>query len=714
MARTPYDDAVAAVRAGDRAEDAAGGLLKLLTDAEKLGLLDGDQPFWPGMPEMMGEGYNLEPIVAGAVPRLGIPGVRFSDGPRGAVIGRSTAFPVPMARGATWDVELEESIGQAIGAEVRAQGGNYFGGVCINLLRHPAWGRAQETYGEEPVLLGAMGAALARGVQRHVMACVKHYACNSMENARFRVDVHVDEATLHEVYLAHFREVVEAGVASVMSAYNSVDGEWCGQNRHLLTEILRDEWGFDGFVVSDFIWGLRDPVGSLAAGLDVEMPFAQQRARALPAALADGTASWDAVDRAATRILATQLRFAARLPDEAPGTDVVVSDAHVALARHAAARSMVLLKNDAVDGRPVLPLPVDGLRRLAVVGPLADVPNTGDHGSSDVRAPWVVTPLAGLRDALPGVEVTTPDHPDAASAAAAAGQADAAIVVVGYTAQDEGEYVGSFDPELARLYPPADDPDALDELARVWDAGPQSVGGDRDSLRLHPDDEQLIHAVAAANPRTVVVLMAGATVTMEHWRHEVPAVLLAWYPGMAGGAALSDVLLGEREPGGRLPCVIPRDEADLPPFDKDATTVTYDRWFGQRLLDRDGVQAAYPLGFGLSYTSFTIGDVEVTRPDAERVEVRAAVTNVGERAGGHVVQVYATRPGAPPERFLTGFARVELEPGARTDVRIEVPLRRLARWSGPGRWEVPVGGYRFDVGASAADPAGTSVALELS
>ena len=176
MPQTPYDRAVAAIRSGGAPEEEARALLGLLTETEKLGLLDGDEPFWPGMPEMMGIGYNLEPIVAGAVPRLGVPGIRFSDGPRGAVIGQSTAFPVPMARGATWDPGLEERVGEAIGAEIRAQGGNFFGGVCINLLRHPAWGRAQETYGEEPLLLGAMGVALARGAQRHVMACVKHYA----------------------------------------------------------------------------------------------------------------------------------------------------------------------------------------------------------------------------------------------------------------------------------------------------------------------------------------------------------------------------------------------------------------------------------------------------------------------------------------------------------------------------------------------------------
>src|SRR5690242_6845626 len=241
---TSFDRAVDAVRSGADPAERARSIYALLSEEERLGLLDGDEPFWPGMPEMMGTGYNLEPIVAGAVPRLGIPGIRFADGPRGAVIGNSTAFPVPMARGATWDPELEERVGAAIGAEIRAQGGTYFGGVCVNLLRHPAWGRAQETYGEEPALLGALGSALARGAQRYVMACVKHYACNSMENARFSVDVTVDEATLHEIYLPHFKAVVDAGATSVMSAYNSVNGEWCGQNPVLLTDILRDEWGF--------------------------------------------------------------------------------------------------------------------------------------------------------------------------------------------------------------------------------------------------------------------------------------------------------------------------------------------------------------------------------------------------------------------------------------------------------------------------------------
>lgn len=705
-----FETAVARVRSGRAAAEAAQELLEQLTPQERLGLLDGDQPFWPGMPQMMGEGYNLEPIVAGAVERLGIPGLRFSDGPRGAVIGRSTAFPVPMARGATWDPELEERIGAAIGAEIRAQGGNFFGGICINLLRHPAWGRAQETYGEQPLLLGAMGAALARGAQQHVMACVKHYACNSMENARFRVDVRVDEPTLHEVYLPHFKAVVDTGVASVMSAYNSVNGRWCGQSHALLTAVLRDEWGFEGVVVSDFIWGLRDPVGSLSAGLDVEMPFAQQRAGALPKALADGAASWDDVDRSAVRVLATQLRFAAALPDEVPSRDVVTSPAHRALSREAAAHAMVLLQNDAVAGAPVLPFDAAALRRVAVVGRLADLPNTGDHGSSDVRAPVVVTPLEGLRQAAPHADVVHVRDEELEDVAAAVAQADAAVVVVGFTAEDEGEYVGSFDPDLAVLYPPSDDPDALDELARVWDAGPQSVGGDRNSLRLRPSDEDLVRAVAAANPRTVVVVVAGSAVVVEAWRPHVPAILLAWYAGMEGGHALADVLLGAAEPAGRLPFAIPVDESHLPPFDRDAATVVYDRWYGQRLLDRDGVDAAFPLGAGLGWTTFAHGDLLVER-DGCGLSVSVTVTNTGDRPGRSLTLVHASRLDDAPgvERVLLGFARAQLSPGESRRVRVDSDLAPLKARTAPGQWQLRPGTYRLEVGAHAGDLALTDV-----
>jgi beta-glucosidase len=342
--------------------------------------------------------------------------------------------------------------------------------------------------------------------------------------------------------------------------------------------------------------------------------------------------------------------------------------------------------------------------------------NTGDHGSSDVRAPSVVTPLAGLRQALPGVDLVRPAAPTPEAAAAAASGADAAIVVVGYTAEDEGEYVGSFDPALATLYPPAPVDDALEELARVWEAGPQDVGGDRTSLRLHPEDEATIRAVATANERTVVVVVAGSAVVMEPWRHDVAAVLVTWYSGMEGGHALADVLLGRSEPGGRLPCVLPRDEADLPPFDRTATEVVYDRWHGQRRLDRDGVPAAYPLGFGLSYTSFGIEQVEVRTADGGGLAVDAVVANTGARPGGHVVQVYVRRPaaeGRESERFLAGFARVEVPAGERRPVHVDVPRDRLAVRHGRGDWRLLPGTYVVDVGAHAADTEGTAVRLDL-
>ncbi|HEX3981473.1 MAG TPA: glycoside hydrolase family 3 N-terminal domain-containing protein, partial [Acidimicrobiales bacterium] len=293
----------------DGPADRARSVVAAMTDDEKLWCLDGDAPFWAGLTYLGESGYHKSPFRAAQVERLGLAGFSFSDGPRGVVVDRATCFPVSMARGATWDVDLEERIGEAIGRELRAVGADLYGGVCVNVLRHPAWGRAQETYGEDPHHVGEMGAALTRGVQRHAMACVKHFACNSMENARFTVDIDVDEAALHDVYLPHFKRIVDEGVAVVMSAYNRVNGEWCGENWALLTEVLRHEWGFEGFVISDWIFGLRDAGRSLRAGLDVEMPYRMIRAGHLGEALERGEVSWAEVDLAVERIIATRLRF---------------------------------------------------------------------------------------------------------------------------------------------------------------------------------------------------------------------------------------------------------------------------------------------------------------------------------------------------------------------------------------------------------------------
>ncbi len=700
---TAFAAAAARVRAGADPQAAAADLLAALTDAERLWLLDGDEPFLRGSLAVARRGYHRHPWVGGAVARLGIPGIRFTDGPRGVTVGSSTCFPVAMARGATWDPDLEERIGRAMAAEARARGANLLGAVCVNLLRHPAWGRAQETYGEDPVLLGAMGAALTRGIRGGgVMACVKHFALNSMEDTRFTVDVTVDEAALHEVYLPHFKDVVDAGADAVMSAYNSVNGRWCGDDPVLLTDILRTEWGFAGFVVSDWVFGLRDPVGSVAAGLDVEMPFRQQRARALPRALRRGRLRRADVDRAGTRLLAAQLRHSAG-PAPAP----VDAAAHLALARRVAARSMVLLRN-----RDLLPVDAVALRRVAVLGPLADRPNLGDGGSSAVRPPSTVSPVHGLRAALPGADVV--HEPDPARAAAAATGADLAVVVVGYTAADEGEAVVGLDPAAVGLFPwPLGGRLAravLPWLIRRTARRSGFPGGDRVSLRLHDADERLIETVAAANPRTVVVLIGGSAIVMGAWRDRVAAVLVAWYPGMAGGHALADVLTGAAEPGGRLPFVVPARPEHLPPFHPTARRVVYDRWWGYRRLDRDGHAPQVPFGFGLGYTTFALADLRVAvTGGALAAEVTA--TNTGARPGGTVVQLYGV---AGTHRQLLGFARVTLAAGATRRVAVTGTPRPLSRRDPATRtWSVPPGRYRVEAARFAGDPDAADTTIDL-
>lgn len=726
---TPFRRAVAAVAAGAPAHTEAAHLYEALTDDERLDLLDGDTPFWEGMSSFVSDGYNVEPYVMGAVPRLGVPGIRFVDGPRGCVVGQATAFPVSMARGATWDVELEERIGRAIGAELRALGGNFFGGVCINLPRHPAWGRAQETYSDQPALLGEMGAALTRGIQRHAMACVKHYALNSMENARFSVDVTIDDATLHEDFLPHFRRVIDEGAHAVMSSYNSVNGEWAGQNEHLLTTVLRDEWGFEGTVITDFIWGMRDGTAALRAGLDVEAPFRQQRGAHLRADLEAGTASWADVRRAGHRILVTQLRHYAERDGQEPGTDVVVSEAHTTLARDAARRAMVLLRNEEVGGAPVLPLDPAALRSVAVLGRLADQANTGDHGSSDVRAPRVVSALAGITEALPGVDVRHDAGADPQAAARVAADADVAVVVVGFTAEDEGEFVdGSLATrgELVALYPEPEGEQQTtwrDEVMTAMGSGLSVVGagaagGDRRDLHLRPEDVALVRAVAAANERTVVVLVTAGAVLMEEWHEDVPGVLVSWYCGMEGGRALADVLTGAHNPSGRLPYAIPASAEHLPELDIDATAITYDRWYGQRRLQHQGVEALYPLGHGLSYTSWSVEDLHVTGVDSTRARLTATVTvrNTGDRDGRHVVQVYGTRADGDRagERELLGFATVQLAAGASAEVALDVPLTALTRWDATtARTTLPAGEVLVEAASHWGDPGAATGRITL-
>jgi beta-glucosidase len=720
---TIFEACVEQLRAGNRSlDELTRSITDELTDDELLGLLDGDATLLAGMRKLARYGYNHEPIVAGELERLGLPGIRFTDGPRGVVMGNSTCFPVSIARGATWDPALECEIGRAIGLEGRAQGANLFGGVCINLLRHPAWGRSQETYGEDPIHLGEMGSALARGVREQLMSCVKHFALNSMENSRFQVDVEVADDVLHEIYLPHFRAVVEAGVDAVMSAYNSVNGQWCGDSSMLLTEVLRDEWGFDGFVISDFLFGHRDPVGSVAAGLDVEMPFQQQRSGALPDALASGELRRSDAITATRRIIAAQLQWAARMTTDGPTTDVVACHEHRQLAKRAAAQSMVLLKNAEFGGRPLLPLDITTVRRVSVIGSLATADNLGDGGSSAVHPPDVVRILDGLDAAIGSEAISAHDGDDIDEAVVLARTSDVAIVVVGYTDADEGEAVLSMDPETMRLLPGplgsrrlAGGAAKMLTLVSKFRSG---EGGDRQSLRLSDHDESLVQAVSAVNPRTVVVLIAGGAVLCEAWRHQVGAILHGWYPGMEGGHAVAEVLTGVSEPAGRLPFAVPTGEAHLPHFDHDTDSIVYDRWWGQRRFDRDGRKVAFPLGFGLGYSTFEITNLTLTHVDTDALtaQVEVDIRNSGSRAGSTVVQVYATGDAGAQRalRQLVGFVRVTVEPRAAQTAMIDLSLRPLARRDPTTReWSIVEADYVLEASQFSGDPDAATTPLRV-
>jgi beta-glucosidase len=611
------------------------------------------------------------------VPALGIPGLHMIDGPRGvsALTGTATTFPVGSARGATWDPALEERVGEAVGAEARAKGASVLLAPTINLLRHPRWGRAQETYGEDPLHLGRMGAAFVRGVQRHVIANPKHFALNSIENTRFVVDVSVDERTLREVYLPQFRMAVEEGrAASVMSAYNRVNGQFCDENPHLLHDVLKGAWGFQGFVESDWVLGTHGTVPSVMAGLDIEMPTGRLYGPPLTDAVAAGDVPTAVIDEAVRRILRAQLCF--RLDSDPPVRDpsVVESPAHAALALEVAEKSLVLLKN----AGGALPLDRGGLGTLAVVGPLAAVANLGDRGSSRATPSRSVTPLAGIQAAA---GTTTVTH--VASAVLSPtdemviASADAAVVVVGLTADDEGE-------------------------------GAITVG-DRAGLGLPGTQDALVAAVAALNPRTIVVLEGSGALTMP-WLDQVAAVLMAWYPGQEGGTAIGEVLFGDVVPSGRLPVAFPVAEADLPPFENTSTAVTYGYLHGYRWLDAHGTAPLFPFGFGLSYTTFAYANPTVTpatvAPDG-RVRVTADVTNTGAVAADEVVQLYVGCQGSRVERAmndLKAFTRVHLAPGETRTVAFDLRAADLAFWdTGAGRWTVEPITYLARVGSSSRD-----------
>ncbi|MGG3308367.1 glycoside hydrolase family 3 C-terminal domain-containing protein [Paenibacillus lautus] len=696
----------------------ANALLKEMSLKEKVWMLNGNwDPIENGV--QYENQYNPIPIKTNGNERLGISPISFTDGPRGVVMGQSTCFPVSMARGASFDTELERRIGNVFGIESRAGGANYFAGVCINVLMHPAWGRAQETYGEDPFLLGEMGKALTEGVQDHnVMACVKHYAVNNIENTRFHVDVNLSERTLREVYLPHFKKCVDAGAASLMGSYNKFRGDHACESKYLLTTILRDEWGFEGFTSSDFIFGIRDGKKAIEAGMDVEMPMPVQYNESLLKLLESGEVDETYIDQAALRVIRTIIAFESTPDKLTYSKEKIACKSHTELAREAAEKSMVLIKNEG----QVLPFNKKEMKKILLVGRLAVKENLGDHGSSRINPIYSVSPLQGIQSYFKDeVEVIHCHENELEKAKALASDVDAVVIVVGNDYNDEGEYVMPDSTNAVDFITKGYEQQGMSEKSAAFKEMMKQTpttsytsnetfapGGDRKNLSLRQEEIQVINEMGSINKNTVVSLVCGSMIMTKEWEANVPAILYSWYAGMEGGNALARILFGDINPSGKLPFVIPTDESHLHPFDSSSHQAYYDFYHGYRKLDKENHTPAYPFGFGLSYTNYSYSDLNVEK-EGDSVIVKVKVRNAGNVAGEEVVQVYVSVPNSKVERHikvLKGFTRVHLIPGENKEVVVPITLKELEYYNEDEEsWVLEDSNYVFLVGPSSDEKA---------
>lgn len=630
-----------------------------------------------------------------AVERLGIRPAVLTDGPHGVrrqadaehfsldASLPATCFPTAAALGSSWDAGLLTEVGEALGAESRAAGVAVLLGPGVNIKRTPLCGRNFEYLSEDPVISGQLGAALVRGIQsRGVGASVKHFAANNQETGRMQVSAEADERTLREIYLAGFEHVVTTAAPwTVMAAYNKINGVHAAQNGWLLTKVLREEWGFDGLVMSD--WGaVWDPVAAAAAGLDLEMPATGGASAArLVDAVKAGRLDEAVIDQAVARLL-TLLDRAAAAPGPAGKVDFA---RHHALARRAAAESAVLLKNEDA----ILPLNPAARMTLAVIGEFARTPKFQGAGSSQVNATQVDNALDGIREAAgehlrisfaPGFPLSGEDDPALlAEAVSAAEEAETAVVFLGL-------------------------PDGAD-----------TEGSDRPHIALPDVQLRLLRAVAAVNRNVVVVLANGGVVQVATWEQHARAILEGWLNGQAGGGAVADLLFGRANPCGRLAETIPLRLADTPAylnFPGDGAAVRYGErlYVGYRYYDARDIPVSYPFGHGLSYTAFAYSGLHaVVDGEGEDAVVRleATVTNAGPVTGKEVVQVYVGDVASSvdrPVRELRAFTKVEIAPGQSARLNFELRARDLSFFSPVhGRWVLEGGDFELSVGRSSRD-----------
>lgn len=613
-------------------------IVRQMTFEEKVQMMCGHSTL---LNSFVGGNYNLHPYPFSGCERLGVETLYFCDGPRGVVSSSSTCFPVTMARGATFNRELEYEVGRVIGKEVLGNGGNYFGGVCMNIPYNPGAGRSQECYGEDSYHMGEMAVALMEGVQEeNVIACSKHYAFNSMERSRFKATVDADKRTEREVYLAHFKKVFDHGCASVMNAYNAYQGEKCGHNAYLLRDVLKKEWDFDGFVMSDFMFGVTDTAGGISGGCDVEM-HVQNRYKPgkVKKALDQGKITMEMIDEACLRVVRTTLAFQEARKD-APHYDssILACPEHTALARRVAEESITLVKND--DNL----LPLSTKKKIAFVGDLVEVENIGDHGSSKVRPPYVRTLRQAVEKDYAGAVAAFIRTKDVTSRIDEIRSADAVVILCGMNHGDEGEFG-------------------------------YIMGGDRESLELHKKDLNMIHTVTRENKNTAVIIMGGNVIMAHSWKDEVRAILYAYYPGMEGGSALADILFGKVNPSGRLPFAVAQREDQYPPVKWNTKQQHYGYWHGYQKIDHEKGDYDFRYGYGLSYTSFALSDRKLVRVEGDEATFSVTVRNTGDRDGADVPQVYIAFTDSTverPVRTLAGFTKVFLKAGEAKTVEIKV------------------------------------------
>jgi beta-glucosidase len=639
------------------------------------------------------------------LPRLGIPALQITNGPAGAGPGgtrpqaKATALPSPLSLAATWDPDLAKLNGSIIGAESRDIGNGLVEAPTINIARVPQNGRTFEGYGEDPYLAAQIAVNNILGIQdQGVIANVKHYAANNQETNRFTVNEEVDERTLREIYLPAFEASIRQGhAASLMCAYPRVNDTYCCENGLLLNEILKKEWGFDGFVTSDF-GAVHSTVASAIGGLDLEMPTGKYfNDDDLKSAVESGRVPMSVVDDKLVRRFRTMMRIG--IFDHPPSPKPIPEKENGAAARRLAEEGMVLLKND----RAVLPLRLEQLKSIAVIGPAAAKAVTGGGGSSRVAPFYTVDPVVGIRErAGANMAVSFADGNDLPQAVSLARAADVAVLMV-----------GDIDTE-GRDHP----------------------------ISLNGNQDQLVEAVSAANSRTVVVLKSGSAVLMP-WADRVPAILEAWYPGEEDGHAVAALLFGDFNPSGKLPITFPKSLDDLPAnsaaqypgtgtvepyknaeFDMSAKappgpggTAHYSEgvFVGYRHYDAKDLTPLFPFGHGLSYTTFAYKDLKISPHVASlnsklplRVSVEATVANTGSVRGEEVVQLYVKLPSTSqipqPPRQLKGFQKVTLDPGKQARIHLVLDGRSLSYWDVKSHaWAIAPGDYQLMVGGSSRD-----------